>query len=647
MRFTWFNLMPWPVPAGRLPREAPLGVGRHRPDALRPGQGPRRLQHLHGPARVRRHARLRRHRRATSTTRTATASCPRRTSSRPASRGAPRTRRWCVLGNSIALYNPPIRVAEEFAMLDVHLRRAAGRRLPGRHVDGHQLLLRPDPGADAREVPRGPRPDHARPGPTHEPFAFNGQYTQLRYVNCWPRPIQKPHPPIYIPGGGSIETWDFCLDHDYSTRYLSFSGYLRAKALMDGYWERVAERGKDESPYRAGFAQTICVADTDAEAERLYAEHVALLLQPLPARLSRASPTPPGYRTIKTIKAGALSQIRAARAAAILQLTWKELVDGGYVIAGSPETVRQRMEDLIKGAARRQHLLPDARRQHADWRSACTRPSCSPRRSCRSCATLCPEYADDDRFWCKPLAASAATPAACREAPTGADAHGQRVSEIAMELKTVETHHVPRALLRGRQGQAAGVPARRRRAAADDPFLDALAAALPRLRAAAARLRRPARSAEIADMLDFTLHGWDVVDALGLKRPDPRRPLDGRHDRRRDGGGRAQRVVAPGADRAGGPVARRASDRRHLRDAALRAAGAAVPRRGGGPRRAAHRRRAIWTIRSSCKTFLVDQRAPARHGGQDPVPDPRPRPVQAALPGHGQDPRSSGATATG
>ena len=65
-----------------------------------------------------------------------------------------------VLGNSIALYNPPIRVAEEFAMLDCISRRAAGGRLPGRHLDGHQLLLRPDPGADPREVRRGARPDH-------------------------------------------------------------------------------------------------------------------------------------------------------------------------------------------------------------------------------------------------------------------------------------------------------------------------------------------------------------------------------------------------------------------------------------------------------------------------------------------------------
>ena len=40
------------------------------------------------------------------------------------------------------------------------LRRAAHRRLPGRHADGHQLLLRPDPRPHPRQVRRGARPDH-------------------------------------------------------------------------------------------------------------------------------------------------------------------------------------------------------------------------------------------------------------------------------------------------------------------------------------------------------------------------------------------------------------------------------------------------------------------------------------------------------
>ena len=45
-----------------------------------------------------------------------------------------------------------------------------------------------------------------------------------------------------------METYDFCIDNTYSYSYLSFSGYLRAKLLMEGYWKRVAERKVDESP---------------------------------------------------------------------------------------------------------------------------------------------------------------------------------------------------------------------------------------------------------------------------------------------------------------------------------------------------------------------------------------------------------------
>jgi alkanesulfonate monooxygenase SsuD/methylene tetrahydromethanopterin reductase-like flavin-dependent oxidoreductase (luciferase family) len=52
---------------------------------------------------------------------------------------------------------------------------------------------------------------------------FNGRYTKLRYANCWPKPVQKPHPPIFIPGGGSVETWDFCIENNYNYSYLSFS----------------------------------------------------------------------------------------------------------------------------------------------------------------------------------------------------------------------------------------------------------------------------------------------------------------------------------------------------------------------------------------------------------------------------------------
>lgn len=251
-----------------------------------------------------------------------------------------------VLGNSIALYNPPIRVAEEFAMLDC----ISGGRL----VAGFPVGTSMDTNYCYGQIPALTREKYQeahdliiKAWTTRDPFAFNGRYNKLRHVNIWPRPIQQPHPPIHIPGGGSVETYDFCIDNTYSYSYLSFSGYLRARVLMNGYWDRVAERNApDESPYRAGFAQTICVAETDEEAERLYSEHVSYFYNRC-LHVYGGFADAPGYRTIKTIQTGALSQYAPPRGG-YAHLTWKQLVEDGHIIAGSPETVRQRMEDLIK-----------------------------------------------------------------------------------------------------------------------------------------------------------------------------------------------------------------------------------------------------------------------------------------------------------
>jgi pimeloyl-ACP methyl ester carboxylesterase len=88
-----------------------------------------------------------------------------------------------------------------------------------------------------------------------------------------------------------------------------------------------------------------------------------------------------------------------------------------------------------------------------------------------------------------------------------------------MELKTLSTPHVPVRYFEGGSGQplvflhgAGGVTA-------EDPFLNALAG---RFHVYAPLLPGYGDSEECAtlrDMLDFTLHGWDVVAGLGLKDP--------------------------------------------------------------------------------------------------------------------------------
>ena len=322
-----------------------------------------------------------------------------------------------VLGNSIALYNPPVRVAEEFAMLDC----ISGGRL----VAGFPVGTSMDTNYCYGQIPSLTREKYneahdliIKAWTTREPFAFNGRYNKLRHVNIWPRPIQEPRPPVHIPGGGSVETYDFCIDNTYSYSYLSFSGYLRAQALMNGYWKRVEERGVDKSPYRAGFAQTILVADTDEEAERLYSEHVSYFYN----RCLHVYPgfaDAPGYRTIKTIQTGALSQY-APPTGGYTQLTWKELTEQGHVIAGSPETVRQRMEDLIKGLnVGNIFCLMHVGNMPADKCMYSTKLFAE--KVMPKLRNMFPDWDDDNRFWTQPLKDRVIAGSLPKQAPTSAE----------------------------------------------------------------------------------------------------------------------------------------------------------------------------------------------------------------------------------
>src|SRR6516225_5773007 len=103
-----------------------------------------------------------------------------------------------VLGNSVALYDPPTRVAEEMEMLDV----ISGGRL----VAGFPVGTSMDTNYCYGVIPGTLRERYAeahalirRAWAEDQPFVFNGRYTKLRYANCWPKPVQKPHPPIFIP----------------------------------------------------------------------------------------------------------------------------------------------------------------------------------------------------------------------------------------------------------------------------------------------------------------------------------------------------------------------------------------------------------------------------------------------------------------
>jgi alkanesulfonate monooxygenase SsuD/methylene tetrahydromethanopterin reductase-like flavin-dependent oxidoreductase (luciferase family) len=260
----------------------------------------------------------------------------------------------CVLGNSLALYNPPTRVAEEFAMIDVI---SGGRLIAGfpvgspmdtcyaygqnpsmlreRYLEAHDLVVK------AWTEP--------------ETFAFNGRFNQQRYVNIWPRPVQQPHPPIWIPGGGSVETWRWCARMDHVYCYLSYYGYKAGQATMDGFWAEMDRLGKDRNPYHSGFLQFVGVAESREEAYRIYREPAEYFY----GRCLHIDPRfagPPGYTTEETQRRGIQGQVQQAAAQsaryetkfATLAREMDAIVDKGYVIIGSPDEVAAQLKEVAK-----------------------------------------------------------------------------------------------------------------------------------------------------------------------------------------------------------------------------------------------------------------------------------------------------------
>ncbi|MFC7540278.1 LLM class flavin-dependent oxidoreductase [Siccirubricoccus deserti] len=189
-------------------------------------------------------------------------------------------------------------------------------------------------------------------------FAFNGRYNQQRYVNIWPRPVQQPHPPIWIPGGGSVETWQWCAQMDYVYCYLSYYGYKAGKAIMDGFWAEMDRLGKDRNPYRAGFLQFIGVAETREQAMELYREPAEYFYGRC-LHVDGRWATPPGYMTEATQRAGLQSQVAKAAEGSTLGKGTQErfagtakdmegIVDRGYVLIGSPDEVAEQLREVAK-----------------------------------------------------------------------------------------------------------------------------------------------------------------------------------------------------------------------------------------------------------------------------------------------------------
>lgn len=180
------------------------------------------------------------------------------------------------------------------------------------------------------------------------PFAWNGRFAQYPMVNIWPRPLQQDMP-TWITGIGNPATMQMCLERGFGFNYLSwFGAKLTGQRIFDRFWEIADHLGVPRNPYRLGFLQTIAVSETDARAEQEYGTHLEYGFRKGLGSIPMEKLALPGNIDIRGVHAilkdpgdfGLYSQMKTA--------SYRDLVEAGVVIAGSPATVREQLIEFCR-----------------------------------------------------------------------------------------------------------------------------------------------------------------------------------------------------------------------------------------------------------------------------------------------------------
>jgi alkanesulfonate monooxygenase SsuD/methylene tetrahydromethanopterin reductase-like flavin-dependent oxidoreductase (luciferase family) len=257
--------------------------------------------------------------------------------------------RLLILGNPVGHRNDPVRVAEEMAMIDCI---SYGRLECGfvRGVPYEVFASNANPTVSVERLWEGIDLCIKAWTTTDGPFNYEGEFWHRRSINVWPRPLQAPHPQIWITGSNDLMTPRRCAERGYVFATFLLP-YQRVKPLFDAYRERFVEHGL---PGGGGVAYMPLVhtADSDSEAEK-GAEELRWYLTS-----SRSEPhfrDPPGYLPVPGTVAAMKQAMKPP--ANLRQGSLEQLREQGILMSGTPDKVAAQIRRFYDAVGGFDHLL--------------------------------------------------------------------------------------------------------------------------------------------------------------------------------------------------------------------------------------------------------------------------------------------------
>ena len=272
--------------------------------------------------------------------------------------------RLLCLGMPIGNRQEPVRVAEEYAMLDVISR---GRVEMG-FVKGAPFEVTPANSNPADLMARFWEAHDLilKALTTHDgPFNWEGRYFHYREVNVWPRPYQQPHPPVWMtvnsPGSAMAGA-----ERGYVIASLN-SGYSRTPTIYNAYRKRAGECGRQATSDRFAYMAMIGVGRTKEEGYRR-ADQILDYSRTSP-RVASQFMFPPGYQTAEMTAQAWKSPgfgsgltlrslpLRNGRSVDVSTATVDEFVNAGVAFAGTPDMVYEQIKEFYDYVGGFHHLL--------------------------------------------------------------------------------------------------------------------------------------------------------------------------------------------------------------------------------------------------------------------------------------------------
>ena len=167
-----------------------------------------------------------------------------------------------IYGNVLPVHEP-LRLAEELAMLD---NLSKGRIISG-FVRGipREYVVYGVPFPESRG-----RFDEAweiiSRAWTEETFSYEGEFWSYKNVAIWPRPVQQPHPPIWVPITGSKESIEWAGAHGFPITPGLVGAVGFRQDIVRYYAKCMAEAGHTITPEHLIVGANAYVADSREQA---------------------------------------------------------------------------------------------------------------------------------------------------------------------------------------------------------------------------------------------------------------------------------------------------------------------------------------------------------------------------------------------